>query len=151
MRVMDVVAAALKAEGVEFITGFPFNQVFDSCAELGIRPIMARTERVAINIADGFSRMSGGRAFGVAGVQYGPGAEASFGAVAQAWSDGVPLLVLAGGQRRAHAGGPARRRGGAPVRAGGRGVLRRRRAGLVGRRAAPAAGGRLRQPRRGRA
>ncbi len=97
MRVMDVVAAALHREGVKFITGFPFNQVFDSAAELGIRPIMARTERVAVNIADGFSRMSGGRAFGVTGVQYGPGAEASFGAIAQAFSDSVPILVIPGG------------------------------------------------------
>jgi acetolactate synthase-1/2/3 large subunit len=97
MRVMDVVAASLKREGVEFITGFPFNQVFDSAAEAGIRPIMARTERVAINIADGFSRMSAGRAFGVAGVQYGPGAEASYGAVAQAFSDSVPILLIPGG------------------------------------------------------
>jgi len=83
MRVMDVVGEALKREGVGFITGFPFNQVFDSAATLGIRPIMARTERVAVNIADGFSRMSAGRAFGVTGVQYGPGAEASFGAIAR--------------------------------------------------------------------
>jgi acetolactate synthase-1/2/3 large subunit len=104
---MDVVGAALKREGVEFITGFPFNQVFDSCAELGIRPIMARTERVAVNIADGFSRMSGGRAFGVTGVQYGPGAEASFGAVAQAWSDGVPILVIPGGYDSHEAGARA--------------------------------------------
>lgn len=97
MRVMDVVAASLKREGVKFITGFPFNQVFDSAAEAGIRPIMARTERVAINIADGFSRMSAGRAFGVTGVQYGPGAEASFGALAQAFSDSVPILLIPGG------------------------------------------------------
>ena len=97
MRVMDVAAAALQKEGVTFITGFPFNQVFDSAASLGIRPIMARTERVAVNIADGFSRMSAGRAFGVTGVQYGPGAEASFGAIAQAFSDSVPILVIPGG------------------------------------------------------
>jgi acetolactate synthase-1/2/3 large subunit len=101
---MDVVAAGLKQEGVAFITGFPFNQVFDSAAELGIRPIMARTERVAINIADGFSRMSQGKAFGVAGVQYGPGAEASFGAIAQAFSDNVPILVIPGGYDSHEAG-----------------------------------------------
>ena len=96
MRVMDVIAHGLKQEGVTFMTGFPFNQVFDSAAEGGIRPIMARTERVAINIADGFSRLGLGKAFGVAGVQYGPGAEASFGAIAQAFSDSVPLLLIPG-------------------------------------------------------
>jgi thiamine pyrophosphate-dependent acetolactate synthase large subunit-like protein len=45
----------------------------------------------------------------VAGVQYGPGAEASFGAIAQAWSDGVPLLLLAGGYDSHDAGARAYR------------------------------------------
>ncbi len=36
---MDLVAAALKREGVGFITGFPHNQLIDSCSEIGIRPI----------------------------------------------------------------------------------------------------------------
>ena len=96
----DVVAEILKAEGVEFLVGFPLNQVFDSVAERGIRPIIARTERVAVNIADGFSRMTGGRRIGVAAVQYGPGSEAAFPGVAEAFSDNVPLLCLAGSYER---------------------------------------------------
>lgn len=97
MKVMDFVAAALKREGVEFITGFPHNQLIDSCSEIGIRPIMTRTERVGLNMADGFSRMSGDKAFGVAAVQYGPGIENASGAIAQAFADSSSILVLPGG------------------------------------------------------
>ena len=70
----------------------------------GIRPICARTERVAVNVADGLSRVSGGRRIGVCAVQYGPGAENAFGAVAQAYSDGSPVLVLPGGLERGRQG-----------------------------------------------
>ncbi len=97
MRVMDVVGEALKRENLKVLTGFPYNQVIDSCARLGTRPLIARSERVAINMADGFSRMSAGVAYGVCAVQYGPGAEASFGAIAQAFADSVPILLVPGG------------------------------------------------------
>jgi acetolactate synthase-1/2/3 large subunit len=70
----------------------------------GIRPICARTERVAVNIADGFARVSSGRRIGVVAVQYGPGAENAFGAVAQAYSDASPILLLPGGVERRRQG-----------------------------------------------
>ncbi len=101
MKGIDAIAKALKAEGVEFITGFPLNQIFDAAAAIGIKPLITRTERVAVNMADGYSRMTGGRKIGVAAVQYGPGAEAAFGAVAQAFGDASPVLVLAGSLERA--------------------------------------------------
>lgn len=97
MKGKDAIAEVLRAEGVEIVTGFPYNQIFDGAAALGIRPIIARTERVAANIADGMSRMSGGRKIGVCAVQYGPGAENVFGAVAQAFADASPLLLLPSG------------------------------------------------------
>lgn len=96
MNGAEIIAHALKAEGVEFITGFPLNPVFDTAAALGIRPIIARTERVALNMADGYSRMSGGRRPGVVAFQYGPGAESAFSGIAQAYSDSTPILCLAG-------------------------------------------------------
>ena len=77
MKGIDVIAGVLKAEGTEIVTGFPLNQIFDAVAALGIRPVIARTERVAVNIADGYSRMSGGQKIGVTAVQYGPGSEAA--------------------------------------------------------------------------
>ena len=86
MKVNQIVGHCLKREGVKFLTGFPYNQVIDACADLDIRPIIARSERVAINIADGYSRMSANQEFGVSAVQYGPGVENSFGAIAQAYA-----------------------------------------------------------------
>ena len=43
--------------------------VIEALVEEGIRPIVARQERVAENMADGFSRVSNGRKIGVVTVQ----------------------------------------------------------------------------------
>ncbi len=94
------IAKILKMEGVEFISGFPLNPIIDPSAEEGIRFITARTERVAVNIADGFTRASNGQRTGVCAMQYGPGIENAFSGVAQAFSDSVPILVLPMGQSR---------------------------------------------------
>ena len=103
MQAIDAVAQILKAEGVENLFCFPANSLIDACAKVGIRPIMARTERTLINMADGFSRISNGDRLGVACVQAGPGSENAFGGVAQAFSDSVPILMLPGGvARRSH-------------------------------------------------
>lgn len=98
----DIIADILGAEDIKFIVGFPENRLFNSAAARGIRPIIARTERVAINIADGFTRMSDGRLIGVAAVQHGPGTEAAFAATAQAFGDGTPILIIASEYERAN-------------------------------------------------
>jgi acetolactate synthase-1/2/3 large subunit len=100
MKGVDAVATILKMEGVEYLFCFPAHSLIDAAATLGIRPIMARTERTLINMADGFSRVSGGERLGVAVVQAGPGSENAFAGVAQAFSDSVPLLLLPGGVAR---------------------------------------------------
>jgi acetolactate synthase-1/2/3 large subunit len=102
MQARTAIAKILKIEGVEFVSGFPQNAVFEAGAEEGIRPIMSRNERVGVGIADGFSRASFGQRIGVCAMQSGPGVENAFPGVAQAFSDSVPILVLPGG--------PARRR-----------------------------------------
>ena len=103
MQAIDAVAQILKTEGVENLFCFPANSLIDACAKVGIRPVMARTERTLINMADGFSRISNGDRLGVACVQSGPGSENAFGGVAQAFSDSVPILMLPGGvARRSH-------------------------------------------------
>ena len=61
---------------------------------VGMRPIITRTERVAVNIADGFARATNGERFVPCVTQYGPGAEAAFAAVAQAFGDRSPILLL---------------------------------------------------------
>ena len=96
MKCTEVIARVLRAEGVELMTCFPLNPVIDAVAALKIRPLVTRHERVAINIADGYSRMTSGNKVGVTAVQYGAGAENAFAGVAQAYGDSTPLLVLAG-------------------------------------------------------
>jgi len=101
MSSTDVIIRILQQEGVEFITGFPQNRLFNSAASLDVRPIIARTERVAINMADAYTRMNNGRKIGVVAVQDGPGIEASFAAVAQAYGDNTPILMLPGAHQKA--------------------------------------------------
>ena len=92
----DLIVEILADEGVEYLAGFPNNRLFNSAASHSIRPIIARTERVAINMADAYTRMNNGRKIGVVAVQDGPGIEASFSAVAQAYGDNTPILMLPG-------------------------------------------------------
>ena len=101
MNGADVVAEVLKKEGVDLITCFPQSEIIDTVAAQGIRPVMARTERVALHMADGYSRVSDGRQLGVCTVQMGPGSENAFGAIAQAYGDSTPILYLPTGYPRA--------------------------------------------------
>jgi acetolactate synthase-1/2/3 large subunit len=94
--VADRIMALLQREGAEFVVGFPENRLLNSASLLGMRPIIARTERVAVNIADGFARATNGERLAPCVMQYGPGAEAAFGAVAQAYGDRSPILLLPG-------------------------------------------------------
>jgi thiamine pyrophosphate-dependent acetolactate synthase large subunit-like protein len=97
MKAAAAIADILKAEGTEYLFCFPVNALIDECARAGIRPIVARTERTLVNMADGYSRTSNGRRIGVAAVQHGPGAENAYAGVAQAFADGSPVLFLPGG------------------------------------------------------
>jgi thiamine pyrophosphate-dependent acetolactate synthase large subunit-like protein len=104
MKGAAVVASILKQEGVECLFCFPIHQIIDTCAELGIRPVMARTERAVVGMADGYARATNGRRIGVCTMQYGPGTENAFGGIAQAYSDSTPLLCLPGGVPEARTG-----------------------------------------------
>src|SRR3954469_186956 len=92
----DRIAGLLQREGAEHVVGFPENRLINSAALVGMRPIITRTERVAVNIADGFARTTNGERFVPCVMQYGPGAEAGFAAVAQAFGDRSPILLLPG-------------------------------------------------------
>ncbi len=102
MRGASLVAQILLREEVELLFCYPSNLIIEACAEVGIRPVIARTERTLINMADGYARVHNGRKLSVACVQYGPGAENAVAGVAQAYADGSPILVLLGshGQHR---------------------------------------------------
>jgi acetolactate synthase I/II/III large subunit len=92
-----VIAEILKREGTEFLSCYPRNPLIEASAALDIRPILCRQERVGVGLADGYSRIKRGKRNGVFAAQAGPGIENAFPGVAQAFSENVPLLVIAGG------------------------------------------------------
>src|SRR5258707_8835005 len=62
--------------------------------------LMMGEERFAVAVADGFSRVTKGKQIGVCTVMAGlnaAGIQMAFGAVAQAWEDSSPMLVIAEG------------------------------------------------------
>jgi acetolactate synthase-1/2/3 large subunit len=97
MKGAQVVAEILKREGTEFLSCYPRNQIIEPCAALGIRPILCRQERVGVGLADGYSRIKRGKKNGVFAAQAGPGIENAYPGVAQAYTENVPLLIVAGG------------------------------------------------------
>jgi len=106
VRGNEAIARILKREDIEYLFCFPAHGLIDACAAEGIRPIITRTERTLVNMADGYTRVHDGRRFGVCAVQAGPGAENAFAGVAQAASDGIPILAFPGGARRERRGVP---------------------------------------------
>ena len=104
MRVVDAIAEILKREGVKYFPSYPTAVMIEAAAQVGIRPIICRQERVGVGIADGYSRVSNGNPVGVFAMQQGPGAENAFSGVATAYSDSTPILVLPQGYQRERAG-----------------------------------------------
>ena len=86
----DLVARILKDEGFDFMGVIPMNRLEEAAAKVGIRPLIFRQERVGVNLADGYSRVTNGRGTGVFAMQAGPGAENAYAGVAQAYADSVP-------------------------------------------------------------
>ena len=97
----DVIAEILKRERVKTIFVYPLTPLTEFAAAADIRPIVVRQERVACAMADAGGRLSSGTDVGVYACQGGPGIENSFGAVAQAYSEGVPLVIIVPGPSRA--------------------------------------------------
>jgi acetolactate synthase-1/2/3 large subunit len=102
MKGHQAIVNILKAEGVSFLSLFPGTggagtegQIINYLPKVGIRPILVRSERVAVNVADGYTRVSGRT--GVALISMGVGEENAYSGISQANSDRVPVLILAGG------------------------------------------------------
>ena len=104
MKVLDAIAHIMKKESVEYLSAYPTTALIESTAEVGIRPIICRQERVGVGIADGYARVTNGNPPGVFAMQNGPGAENAFAGVATAYSDAVPMLLLPLGHPRARDG-----------------------------------------------
>ena len=84
MNGFEYIADILKREGVQWISCFPSNPLIEAVAKEGIRPVAFRHERGAVMAADGFSRISDRKRFGVVAMQSQAGAENSMGGLAQA-------------------------------------------------------------------
>jgi len=100
MKVVQAIAKAMKAEGVEVLFAYPVNPLIEAAAAEDIRTVIVRQERVGLHMADAYSRVSSGDRIGVFCMQHGPGAENAFGGVAQAFSESVPILVIPAGYPR---------------------------------------------------
>lgn len=94
MNGADTIAHILKQEGIEILPSFPHSEIIEAASKQGIKPIIVRQERQAFHIADGYTRVTGGKKICATTVQAGPGSENAAGAVAQCFGDNVPVLHL---------------------------------------------------------
>jgi len=94
MRTADAIVEVLKREGVSTLFCFPTTSLIENAVAAGIRPIICRQERVGVDMADGFARVTNGKPPGVFMMQYGPGSENAFPGIATTFSDSVPVLFL---------------------------------------------------------
>ncbi len=93
----QILMAALKAEGVDTIFGYPGGAVvdlYDELARTDLRHVLVRHEQGAVHAADGYARASGRP--GVCLVTSGPGATNTVTGIATAYADSIPLVILTG-------------------------------------------------------
>ena len=88
----------LEELGVEYLFGYPGGAVIDIYDALShsekIKHVLARHEQGAVHMADGYARTTG--KVGCALVTSGPGATNAITAIATAYMDSIPLVVLTG-------------------------------------------------------
>lgn len=93
----DLVVRAIKQEGVDTIftlCGGHVQAIYDACIDENVRVIDVRHEQVAGHAAEGWSRAT--RRCGVAVVTAGPGVTDVVTAIANAWHNRSPMLVIGG-------------------------------------------------------
>lgn len=97
-----LVAKALRAEGIDTIftlCGGHIIDIYDGCADEGIRIIDVRHEQVAAHAADAYARLTGRP--GCAVVTAGPGTTDAVTGVANAFRAESPMLIIGGQGARA--------------------------------------------------
>ncbi len=94
----EIVLRCLKAEGVEFIFGYPGGAVlhiYDAIfRQKDVKHILVRHEQGAVHAADGYARATG--KCGVALVTSGPGVTNAVTGIATAYMDSIPMVILTG-------------------------------------------------------
>ena len=98
MRGSVGIANALAGEGVEFVAGIiggSTHEIIDSLHDVPqLRSILTRHERVAADIADGYSRVS--NRIGVALCVQGPGGANAVAGIANSFADSSPVILIHG-------------------------------------------------------
>ena len=93
----DLVVRAIKQEGVDTIftlCGGHVQAIYDACIDENVKVIDVRHEQVAGHAAEGWSRAT--RRCGVGGVTAGPGVTDCVTAIANAWHNKSPVLIIGG-------------------------------------------------------
>jgi acetolactate synthase-1/2/3 large subunit len=94
----EILIRCLKAEGVEFVFGYPGGAVlhiYDAIfGQKDVRHILVRHEQGAVHAADGYARATGKP--GVALVTSGPGVTNAVTGIATAYMDSIPMVILTG-------------------------------------------------------
>jgi acetolactate synthase-1/2/3 large subunit len=104
----QAIIKCLQEEGVDLVFGYPGGAVielYDELCKSSLRHILVRHEQGAVHAADGFARATG--KVGVAILTSGPGATNGVTAIATAYCDSIPLVVLTGQVPRALIGNDA--------------------------------------------
>jgi acetolactate synthase-1/2/3 large subunit len=94
----EILCHALKAEGVEFVFGYPggavlviYDEIFKQDA---FKHVLVRHEQGALHAADAYARATGRP--GVALVTSGPGVTNAVTGIATAYMDSIPMVVITG-------------------------------------------------------
>ncbi|MCG7569243.1 acetolactate synthase 3 large subunit [Pseudoalteromonas sp. CNC9-20] len=94
----ELVVAALKELGVQYIFGYPGGSVLDLYDALfeqqDLEHILVRHEQAATHMADGYARATG--KVGVVLATSGPGATNCVTGIATAYMDSIPMVVISG-------------------------------------------------------
>ena len=94
----EMLIRALADEGVEFLFGYPGGAVlhiYDAIFQQDrVKHILVRHEQAAGHMADGYSRSTGKT--GVVLVTSGPGATNTVTAIATAYMDSIPMVIISG-------------------------------------------------------
>jgi acetolactate synthase-1/2/3 large subunit len=93
----DLVVRAIKQEGVDTIftlCGGHVQAIYDACLDENVKVIDVRHEQVAGHAAEGWSRAT--RRCGVGVVTAGPGVTDATTAIANAWHNKSPVLIIGG-------------------------------------------------------
>jgi acetolactate synthase I/II/III large subunit len=98
LRGAEVLCAALAAEGVKYVWGYPGGAVlhiYDALyKQQSMQHILVRHEQAAVHAADGYARATGD--VGVALVTSGPGVTNAVTGIATAYMDSIPMVIITG-------------------------------------------------------